>query len=169
LNLCLGFMEPFTGAIRINGIAVEGEKLKTYWPKIAYVRQQPFFIHDTVLRNITMEEDCIEPRTLSFVIDIAGVNELVGPGEDGSQKMITENGKNISGGQQQRVALARALYKDADLILLDEPFNELDPASELLLLEYFKQLAQKGKVVMMVTHNRRALSFCNKTVSLDEK
>jgi ABC-type multidrug transport system fused ATPase/permease subunit len=169
LNLCLGFMEPFTGAIRINGIAVEGEKLKTYWPKIAYVRQQPFFIHDTVLRNITMEEDCIEPRTLSFVIDIAGVNELVGPGEDRSQKMITENGKNISGGQQQRVALARALYKDADLILLDEPFNELDPASELLLLEYFKQLAQKGKVVMMVTHNRRALSFCNKTVSLDAK
>ena len=45
---------------------------------------------------------------------------------EGYNKMITENGKNISGGQRQRIAIARALYKDADLIILDEPFNELD-------------------------------------------
>jgi ABC-type transport system involved in cytochrome bd biosynthesis fused ATPase/permease subunit len=93
---------------------------------------------------------------------------LLGKGADGAEKMITENGRNISGGQQQRIALARALYKDAKLILMDEPFNELDEASEFLLLEHFRELAQNGKIVMMITHNKRALSYCNKVFSLDE-
>jgi ABC-type multidrug transport system ATPase subunit len=52
---------------------------------------------------------------------------------------------------------------------LDEPFNELDQASEFLLLEHFKELAQNGKIVMMITHNKRALCYCNKVFSLDEQ
>jgi len=81
--------------------------------------------------------------------------------------MIAENGKNISGGQRQRIAIARALYKAADLIILDEPFNELDEASEIALLTHFRQQAQNGKMVILITHNKQSLSFCNKIVSLD--
>ena len=81
--------------------------------------------------------------------------------------MITEKGKNISGGQNQLIAVARALYKNADLILLDEPFNELDEASEILLLEHLRDLSQTGKLVILVTHNSKALSYCTKIISLD--
>ena len=81
---------------------------------------------------------------------------------------IAENGKNISGGQQQRISLARALYKNADVILLDEPFNELDEASEKILLQFLKQLAYDGKIIVMITHNKHAFSFCNKVVTLNE-
>ena len=80
-----------------------------------------------------------------------------------------ENGKNISGGQQQRIAIARALYKNADLVLLDEPFNELDEESEISLLEHFQDLAQKGKLIILITHNKKSLSYCNKIISLDEQ
>ena len=82
--------------------------------------------------------------------------------------MIMENGKNISGGQQQRIAIARALYKNADLILLDEPFNELDEESETMLLDHFHQLAQQGKLVILITHNKQSLIRCNKILSLDD-
>jgi ABC-type bacteriocin/lantibiotic exporter with double-glycine peptidase domain len=82
-------------------------------------------------------------------------------------KIIAENGKNISGGQRQRISIARALYKAADLIILDEPFNELDETSEIALLTHFQQLAQNGKMVILITHNKQSLSFCNKIVSLD--
>jgi ABC-type bacteriocin/lantibiotic exporter with double-glycine peptidase domain len=82
--------------------------------------------------------------------------------------MITENGKNISGGQQQRIAIARALYKDADIVLLDEPFNELDEVSTLSLLNYFKELSAAGHTVIMITHDSKSLSYCNKIISLDE-
>ena len=87
---------------------------------------------------------------------------------EGLNKIITENGKNISGGQQQRITIARAIYKGADLILLDEPFNELDETSEKLLLNHFRNLAKNGSIVIMVTHNQHSLSWCNKVISLDE-
>jgi len=86
---------------------------------------------------------------------------------EGLQKTITENGKNISGGQQQRIIIARALYKDADLIILDEPFNELDEESEISILKKLQGMTQNGKTVILITHNKGSLSFCTKIVSLD--
>jgi ABC-type bacteriocin/lantibiotic exporter with double-glycine peptidase domain len=168
LNLLLGFLTPDTGEILFNDLPVGKNETKKFWPFISYVRQQPFFIHDTVLRNITLEEESYDRERLETVVEISGVNDLIADSIDGINKIITENGKNISGGQQQRVALARALYKDADLILLDEPFNELDEVSELSLLNHFSQLAGNGKMILMITHNKKALSFCNKIISLDE-
>ena len=105
---------------------------------------------------------------LEAAIAEAGLTELIGSSPEKSDKLIAENGKNISGGQRQRIAIARALYKDADMIILDEPFNELDEASEGRLLAHFKRLSEKGKIVILITHRQQSLSFCNKTLSLDE-
>jgi ABC-type bacteriocin/lantibiotic exporter with double-glycine peptidase domain len=168
LNLLLGFLTPDTGEILFNDLPVGKNETKKFWPFISYVRQQPFFIHDTVLRNITLEEESYDGERLKTVVEISGVRDIIVDTTEGINKIITENGKNISGGQQQRVALARAMYKDADLILLDEPFNELDEVSELSLLNHFRQLADNGKMILMITHNKKALSFCNKIISLDE-
>ena len=168
-NLLLGFLSPHSGEILINDLPVHKAEIKNFWTSIAYVRQQCFFIHDTVQRNITLEETGYNEMKLQFAIQGSGLDEFVNDSIEGPDKIITENGKNISGGQQQRIALARAVYKDADLILLDEPFNELDEASELSLLVHFKQLADSGKMVIMITHNKKALSYCSQIISLDQK
>jgi len=165
-NLLLGFLKPEEGEFFVNG--VPANDLKDHWPSISYVRQQAFFIHDTIEKNITLEEETSDPAGLERAIKLSGLEQLIQDTPEGIHKIITENGKNISGGQQQRIVLARALYKNADLILLDEPFNELDEASEFLLLQHFRALADSGKIVVMITHNRKALSFCNKLISLDE-
>ena len=65
-------------------------------------------------------------------------------------------------------AIARALYKDAAIIILDEPFNELDEASETDLLNYFKQLSMKGKTVLLVTHNTNSYNFCDDIIYINE-
>lgn len=168
-NLLLGFLPPSEGSIFINDSIVTKEQLKNYWPSISYVRQQPFFIHDTILKNITLEEENHDEKRLECAVRFSGLDEFIRNADKGINMIITENGKNISGGQQQRIALARALYKDANLILLDEPFNELDEASETFLLNHFRQLASAGKLVVMITHNKEALSFCNKIISLDDQ
>ena len=169
LNLLLGFLTPREGEILINCKPVSRNDIKNYWPGISYVRQQPFLIHDTVLRNIILEEKLRSDKKLEQVLEISGLNNFINLAADGLNKMITENGKNISGGQQQRIAIARALYKDAALIILDEPFNELDDVSTLCLLNYFKELSANGHMVIMVTHDNKSLSYCNKIISLDEQ
>ncbi len=169
LNLILGFLTPARGEISINGLPVYQKKIKKYWPSISYVKQQSFLIHDTALRNIILEEEEFNKQNLSMALNVSGLDTMDEKFPGGLDKIITENGKNISGGQQQRIALARAVYKNADLILLDEPFNELDNASSIRMLEHFKCLSGKGKIVMMITHDKQSLSYCNKIISLDEQ
>lgn len=168
-NLILGFLAPSAGDIFVNDQRTDPSQLKNYWPSVSYVRQQSFFIHDTLLRNITLEEEAYSREDLEYALAVSGLEELVAGFPEGLNKTIMENGKNISGGQQQRIALARALYKRSDLFLLDEPFNELDEASENLLLEHFRKLASDGKIVVLITHSARSLAYCNKIISLDEQ
>ena len=80
-----------------------------------------------------------------------------------------ENGKNISGGQRQRIAIARSLYKESQLIILDEPFNELDEATETAFLSHFRQMAEQGKMIILITHNKESFRYCNKMISLNEQ
>ncbi|GAB2831749.1 ABC transporter ATP-binding protein [Ferruginibacter profundus] len=167
-NLVLGFIPAANGGeVLMNDVIASTGTIQQYWPSIAYVRQQKFFIHDSLLRNITLEEQGYDTKKLNDALHISGLEKVIAGFSEGLEKIITENGSNISGGQQQRVAIARALYKNSAVILLDEPFNEIDDAGTALLLEHFRQLAQAGKLVVMITHDKKSLSYCNKTISLD--
>lgn len=169
LNLLLGFLIPKKGEVLINDTPLTSAGNKGHWSAISYVRQQPFLIHDTILRNIILDETAPGDNKLEGALRISGLDSFIDLSADGINKIVTENGKNISGGQQQRIAIARALYKDASLIILDEPFNELDEASTLSLLTHFKGLCASGQIVIMVTHDSKSLSYCNKIISLDEQ
>lgn len=169
MNLLLGFLESDEGTILINGIPVEMQQRQSFWKNISYVKQQPLLIYDSILKNITLNESVSDFQKLEEVLRVTRLHELVSKFPEGYNKIITEEGKNLSGGQRQRIAIARALYKEADLIILDEPFSELDRYSEDCLLKYFSELAQRGKIIILITHNKESLLFCNKIISLDEK
>ena len=169
MNLLLGFLEPDNGKILINGNSSEMQQRKQFWGNISYIKQQPLLIYDSILKNITLNESVFDFQKLEEVLRVTGMKEILLNFPEGYNKIVTENGKNLSGGQRQRIAIARALYKNADLIILDEPFSELDRYSEDCLLKYFSELANQGKMIMLITHNKESLSFCNKIISLDEK
>src|SRR6185437_1582712 len=131
-----------------------------YWEKIAYVKQQPFILHDTLRTNVTLQEEGYDADRLARAMASSGLDVIADGLPDGMDTLISENGRNLSGGQRQRIAIARALYKEADVYLLDEPFSELDEPSEAVLLGYFGELAQKGKIVILITHNKQSLGRC---------
>jgi ABC-type multidrug transport system fused ATPase/permease subunit len=168
MNLLLGFLSPATGRIILNDKNTDALERQSFWNKIAYVKQEPFIVHDSVLNNIILFEEKPDDKKLHEAIEATGLKSFIQQFSEGVEKIITEDGKNISGGQRQRIAIARALYKDADVIILDEPFNELDEQSESAMLHYFKQLTGKGKIVMLITHNMQSLSFCDTIIDLHE-
>ena len=169
LNILLGFLAPGKGEVFFNEKLSDHRDRKAYWKHIAYVQQQPFIIHDSILANITLDEKKYEEQRLQHALALSGLDQLLQTLPGGIKSVIAENGKNVSGGQRQRIAIARALYKNADLIILDEPFSELDETSEERLLAHFKQLASEGKFIILITHNKNSLSYCNTTLSLNDQ
>ena len=166
LNILLGFLAPESGEVLFNGMKMNVPERKHCWRRIAYVKQQPFILNDTLLTNITMEEEHYDAEKLNDVMAISGLDAVVREWPLGIGTWISENGKNISGGQRQRIMIARALYKEADLYILDEPFSELDEASEMRMLGYFRQLTLAGKMVILITHNTKSLAYCHTVISL---
>jgi len=169
INLLLGFLDTQEGRIKINDVATTPEERRAYWKRISYVKQEPFVFHDTIRNNITLDEEFHSIEHLANAVKVTNLEKLIGNQNEGITTLVNENGKNISGGQRQRIAIARALYKRSDLIILDEPFNELDRTSENQLLDFFRDLAHSGKIVILITHNKESLSFCDHIISLDEK
>lgn len=169
INILLGFLQPDSGNICINRKRSVVEDRMHYCSRISYVKQQPFFVNDTLLKNITLSEYDHYPNRTQEVIALSGVDKLAEKYAAGLDEMITENGKNISGGQRQRVMLARALYHDFDLLILDEPFSEMDSTSENEILKQLQLLTEQGKMIMFITHNKNSLQYCNKIITLDEE
>lgn len=163
IHLVLGFISPQAGNVYINGRPLHSIDRQAWWHAVSYVKQQPFFIHDSVFTNVALDES-LDADRLQEIEEATGFQAFM----NGSvHKTIRENGKNISGGQRQRIALARALYKDFDLLILDEPFSEMDRETELQMMKRLQAFAREGKIVLLVTHHQWVLEHCNKIVDLD--
>lgn len=168
VNLLLGFLAPDAGQIKVNGQVAENGTLKHYRQRIAYVKQQNFLLHDTIRHNITLTDQAHDKKRLTAAVNMAGLPPFIASFPEGADKVISDSGRNISGGQRQRIALARAFYRDADVLVLDEPFSELDESAERILLTHLQQLAQQGRIVVLITHNRISSEYCNKTITIHE-
>ena len=167
VNLLVGFLSPDSGLIYINGVNADAQARKQWRTRISYVKQQHFFLYGTIAENITFEEMHYDRKRLNDILALTGIDQMLPLLPHGLDTVITENGKNLSGGQRQRFMLARALYKDFDLLILDEPFNELDKAAEIQLLKHLRMMADTGKMILLITHNSDALAFCHQTIQLD--
>lgn len=168
IHILLGFIGQENGIVAINNQVSDVTDRQAWHSRISYIRQQPFLLHDTIRNNITLQKERYDEQRLEGVIAKCGLCTLINQYPEGLNRLITENGKNLSGGQRQRIMLARALYHDFDLLIMDEPFGEMDQQSENEILDSLQQLTLEGKMILFITHNKAGLSFCNKIISLDD-
>ena len=168
INLLLGFLTQDEGSIYVNGKETDAVARQRYWHAMAYSKQQSFFLHASICQNISLQENGCDKTKIEKIAMQTGINTFAHSLPSGIETVITENGKNFSGGQRQRISFARTLYRDFDLLILDEPFNELDELSELAMLKELQKIAASGKMVLLITHNKMALDFCNKKILMDE-
>lgn len=111
----------------------------------------PMLFQDNTKESIDQEKRC---KTLLSLV--------------GLEERISHKPTELSGGQQQRVAIARALVNDPDLILADEPTGALDSSSSVEIMDLLKDLNQKGKTVIIITHDKNVAKFAKRTIQLKD-
>lgn len=72
----------------------------------------------------------------------------------------------LSGGEQQRIAIMKIFLQDCDIILADEPTSNLDSENEKIIMDFLSELNDMGKTIVLVTHNKQLIKYCNRTVVL---
>ena len=142
------------------------ERDLTYFRKahIGFVFQNFNLIsHQSVLENVKMPL-YVKNMTDKEMAEIAE-RELsrLGIGD-----FIKKNVKQLSGGQKQRVAIARALVNNPKMIVADEPTGSLDSQSQENVLDIFKELAEAGKTVIIVTHNPEVADYADVVIKMKD-
>ena len=133
--------------------------------KISIVPQNIMLLDDTIENNIVFNNNK-DKKKLDFCIKVACLEELVNEFNQKENNLIGENGKRISGGQRQRIGIARAIYRDTNILILDESFNSLDDKTKKIILNNLKLL---NKTIIFITHDKKELSFYDIVLLIENK
>jgi len=172
ITLLLGFVTPAAGTLRVNGHALADLDPAHWLRHVAWVPQSPRLFHGTVRENIALgyiasDRGEIDDETVHRAAHLALADEFISTLPQGYDTVVGEGGHGLSGGQAQRLALARAFYKDAPLVLLDEPGASLDLESERKLTAAVEQLAE-GRTLMTIAHRLDTVRQADRILVLDE-
>ena len=168
LDLLMGLLEPDSGTVLIDGVAVDRMTRPNWRAAIAHVPQAIFLADDTIAANIAFASATpIEPGKLAIAAEAARLDGFIAGLPDGYETRVGERGMRLSGGQRQRIGIARALYRDASLLILDEATNALDEATEAEVLQSIAALP-RNLTIVMATHRQAALASCDRVLRFDK-
>lgn len=150
LDIIMGLLNPISGSIKVDGVEINKHNKKNWRNKISHVPQETFLFDDTILQNIAFEtKDNIDEKKIIEVSKCSEIHSFIETLPKKYQTIIGENGILLSGGQKQRLGIARALYKDKEILTLDESTNALDKNTEEKIL---KNIKQKKITLIQITH-----------------
>lgn len=169
-NLLLGLYEVQEGNIRIDGIPLD----TTTWPAwqvlIGYVPQDVFIMDGPLCENIALGQPMaeIDRKRVWETLETTRLSAFVSTLPEGIDTPIGENGCRLSGGQRQRIGIARALYKQAEVLFLDEATSSLDSLTEKEITEAIRELSNKHKelTIIQIAHRESSLAFCDRIIDL---
>jgi ABC-type bacteriocin transporter len=156
------------GNVRIGEYDLKYIKNSSLRQVISVVPQQIDLFAGNVIDNIAVGDG--EPD-MQKIIDIASNLGIIGFIEalpKGFQTYLGENGTSLSGGQRQRIAIARALYRDPEILILDEATSSLDSVSEKYVQRMIEILKANQKTVIVITHRSSTLNNADKIIVLDK-
>ena len=159
IDLLIGFQKPSKGAIWIDNQCLIDEQLDrrlSWQSQIAYVPQSVYLTDGTILENIAFgaDADVIDARRVEQASQDACMESFLSTLPDGLMTRVGQCGSRLSGGQRQRIGIARALYQNKHILILDEPTNSLDDATEEAVIESLQALPPTMTIIV-VTHSQR--------------
>ena len=168
LNVVAGLIRPDSGAVLVDGRDI-GDSLGDWRTQIGLVAQTAFMADSSVRTNVAFGEtlESIDDERVWWALERAKVADQVLAFPDGLSTYMGDRGIRMSGGQIQRIAIARALYKEAEVLILDEPTASLDRETEIDLAESLADIASSYTTIV-VSHRLQILQHCTRIHRVDK-
>ncbi len=176
VDLLLGLLKPQSGHVFFDDYDIveqrdsRGPCRASMGELVSYIPQTVYLNGETVQNNVAFFEDEgeIDKARVEECLKCAQIWEDVQRMPDGVHTLIGENGTAISGGQRQRIALARALYKDFELLVMDEATAALDMETEMAVIDSIRQI-KEDKTLIMVTHHMSLANECDVVYRIEDR
>ena len=165
IKLLCGLLIPTKGTIRINGVSSTDISREDYYRLFSTVFQDIHLFPASIQKNIVCSDEQIDPIRFDDAVKKSGIDQVAQKFRDGLNTLLVaevdEDAVNLSGGQVQKLMLARAIYKNAPILLLDEPTAALDPIAEKNIYLQYNEMAE-GKVSVFISHRLASTVFCDR-------
>ncbi|HOR42953.1 MAG TPA: ABC transporter ATP-binding protein [Atribacterota bacterium] len=169
VDIILGLLVPQFGQILVDDIPITERNIKAWQKKIGYVPQEIYLSDDSIRKNIAfgVPENEINEGQVRVVAKIAALDGFIEKElPENYNTIVGERGIRLSGGQRQRIGLARALYRNPEVLVLDEATSSLDGITEEAVLKAIKSAA-RSRTVLMIAHRLTTLKDCDLIYILD--
>jgi len=171
VKLITGLYEIDTGEIIVNGISCNTQKKEEILSQMCVILQDFQIYALSVAENIALQKrELINRNNVINSIHLSGLSKKIlesGIGIDSQMlKILDKNGIILSQGENQRLAFARALYRDKQIIIMDEPTASLDPYAEKEMYSNLNKILD-NKTVIFISHRLASTKFCDRIIFLE--
>ena len=154
----------------LNGRDIRAYNRRDYYRLFGAVFQDFSMLAASVAANVAQRVDAIDMERVKRCVALAGLTEKIESLPQSYDTLlgreVYEDAPELSGGELQRLMLSRALYKNAPLILLDEPTAALDPLAESDMYARYNELTQ-GRSAVYISHRLASTRFCDRILLID--
>lgn len=149
------------GNINIGGFDLQHISNRSLRQMVGVVPQNIDLFAGTIIENIAIGDFEPDMQKILSLSQLLGINEFIEKLPNTYNTILNEQGVNLSGGQRQRLAIARALYRNPEILILDEATSSLDPDSEQKVQETLSWFKQQGKTIIIIAHRLSTVKTCD--------
>jgi ABC-type bacteriocin/lantibiotic exporter with double-glycine peptidase domain len=164
LKLIGGLLKPEQGQVMFDEIPLTSIDKKLFHSQVLWMSQKPALWKESICKNITLGCDSTSIAKAKSIFDEIFVEPT--QSSDLLEKKLLKGGENLSGGQKQKVAFMRMLYREPQVILMDEPSANLDAKSKKKVYSILDQLKQKGHTILIATHDPELICLADRVLHL---
>lgn len=168
IDLLCGLLFPDSGNLKLNNKEIKKNEIIKLQRLISIVPQKINLLDDTIKNNILFAKKYNEEKNVNEKINNLKnicLLDYVDEKDNGWDTLVGENGSKLSGGQIQRLGIARALFKDPQILILDEATSGLDEETEEKLLNNLINMKPKLTIII-ISHNKKTLKICEKVYNI---
>jgi ABC-type bacteriocin/lantibiotic exporter with double-glycine peptidase domain len=165
IKLLAGLYVPNEGRIVINSNDIEKYDIFSIRNRMAVCSQERYFIDGSILENLILDSE-YHKKKLNDILQKCNLSNFINNLSESIHTILDSDRNSLSGGYQQRLELARALYKNPDILIIDESLSHVDSETKKLYRKILNSLRNEGKIIIFISHDKEWDGLFDKVLEL---